>query len=189
MYVGADIGGVYDWDLTTVPQTQLDGAIRQMPQGKVLGGGSILNAMCWNRGGQGDFDAWEALGNPGWSWDDLLPYFMKVCKKAAFVRVSKLIVIRFQSETYTPVYSEEIANEYSINYNPAVHGTSGPVNVSYPKYFYPQSGKHLMESSYARPAEILGKSIFSLLSTTSEFPRRSTRTMGPLLVPPLCQPT
>lgn len=85
MYVGADIGGVYDWDLTTVPQTQLDGGVRQMPQGKVLGGGSILNAMCWNRGGRDDFDAWEALGNPGWSWDGLLPYFMKVSKTATFV--------------------------------------------------------------------------------------------------------
>lgn len=49
-----------------------------------------------------------------------------------------------QSETYTPVYSEQIASEYSINYNPAVHGTSGPVNVSYPKYFYPQTGKDFM---------------------------------------------
>lgn len=45
-----------------------------------------------------------------------------------------------QSETYTPVYSEEIARQYSINYDPAVHGISGPVQVSYPKYFYPQSG-------------------------------------------------
>lgn len=45
-----------------------------------------------------------------------------------------------QSETYTPVYSEAVAQEYSINYNPAVHGRDGPVQVSYPKYFYPQSG-------------------------------------------------
>ncbi|MCJ1417242.1 hypothetical protein MMC32_003584 [Xylographa parallela] len=91
-----------------------------MPQGKALGGGSILNAMCWNRGGQDDYDAWAALGNPGWDWDGMLPYFMK-------------------SETYTPVDSEQVAAEYSINYNPAVHGFSGPVQVSYPKYFYPQS--------------------------------------------------
>lgn len=49
-----------------------------MPQGKVLGGGSILNAMCWNRGGQDDYDAWAALGNPGWDWDGILPYFIKV---------------------------------------------------------------------------------------------------------------
>lgn len=39
------------------------------------------------------------------------------------------------------MYSEEIARQYSINYNPQVHGTSGPVQVSYPKYFYPQSGE------------------------------------------------
>ncbi|MCJ1266734.1 hypothetical protein MMC22_006619 [Lobaria immixta] len=120
VYVGADIGGAYDWKLATVPQTQLDGATRPMPQGKALGGGSILNAMCWNRGGKDDYDAWEALGNPGWDWEGLLPYFIK-------------------SETYTPVYSEEIARQYSINYDPKVHGTSGPVQVSYPKYFYPQS--------------------------------------------------
>ena len=78
VYVGDDIGGVYDWHLTTTPQTQLDGATRPIPQGKVLGGGSILNAMCWNRGGRDDYDAWEALGNPGWNWEGLLPYFIKV---------------------------------------------------------------------------------------------------------------
>ena len=78
VYIGADIGGLYDWDLSTVPQMQLDGAARPMPQGKVLGGGSILNAMCWNRGGQDDYNAWEALGNPGWGWDWMLPYFKKV---------------------------------------------------------------------------------------------------------------
>ncbi|KAL8716496.1 MAG: hypothetical protein Q9225_006187 [Loekoesia sp. 1 TL-2023] len=120
VYVGADIGGIYDWDLATTPQTQLDGAARPMPQGKVLGGGSILNAMCWNRGGQDDYNAWAALGNPGWDWEGMLPYFIK-------------------SETYTPVYSADIAREYSINYNPLVHGFSGPVQVSYPRYFYPQS--------------------------------------------------
>lgn len=37
VYVGADVGSTYDWDLSTVPQTQLDGATRPMPQGKVLG--------------------------------------------------------------------------------------------------------------------------------------------------------
>ena len=78
VYVGADIGGIYDWGLSTVPQTQLDGAARPLPQGKVLGGGSILNALCWNRGGSDDYDAWAALGNPGWDWAGLLPYFMKV---------------------------------------------------------------------------------------------------------------
>ncbi|KAL2058363.1 hypothetical protein ABVK25_001091 [Lepraria finkii] len=42
-----------------------------------------------------------------------------------------------KSETYTPVYSEEVAEEYSVHYNPAVHGTSGPVQVSYPTLSIP----------------------------------------------------
>ena len=78
IYVGQDIGSQYDWNLFTVPQMQLDGLTRPLPQGKVLGGGSILNGMCWNRGGRDDYDAWAALGNPGWGWTDLLPYFKKV---------------------------------------------------------------------------------------------------------------
>ncbi|KAL9120381.1 MAG: hypothetical protein Q9187_003059, partial [Circinaria calcarea] len=88
VYVGADIGGIYDWKLSTVPQTQLDGAARPMPQGKVLGGGSILNAMCWNRGGRDDYDAWEALGNPDWGWDSLLPYFKKAKRNVYPIAVS-----------------------------------------------------------------------------------------------------
>jgi choline dehydrogenase-like flavoprotein len=44
---------------------------------EVLEGGSIINRMCWTRGGKADFDALVALGNPGWGWDDLLPYFIK----------------------------------------------------------------------------------------------------------------
>ncbi|TKA30551.1 hypothetical protein B0A49_13652, partial [Cryomyces minteri] len=44
-FVGQDVGGRYDWNLTTTPQTFLDGAARPMPQGRALGGGTILNAM------------------------------------------------------------------------------------------------------------------------------------------------
>jgi choline dehydrogenase-like flavoprotein len=50
-----------------------------MPMGRGVGGGSLINGMLWNRGGQVDFDLWERLGNPGWNWTDLLSYFKKVC--------------------------------------------------------------------------------------------------------------
>jgi choline dehydrogenase-like flavoprotein len=46
--IGDDIGGVYDWNISTVPQKQLDGASRGMPMGRVVGGGSIINGMIWN---------------------------------------------------------------------------------------------------------------------------------------------
>lgn len=76
--IGADIGSVYDWNLSTVAQTYLDSNPRSIPQGHALGGGTLLNGMLWNRGSRGDYDDWVSLGNEGWGWDDLLPYFMKV---------------------------------------------------------------------------------------------------------------
>jgi choline dehydrogenase-like flavoprotein len=46
--------------------------------GKGVGGGSLINGMVWNRGNQQSFNAWNDIGNAGWGWDALLPYFEKV---------------------------------------------------------------------------------------------------------------
>jgi choline dehydrogenase-like flavoprotein len=43
--------------------------------------------MFFNRGSKDDYDAWEKLGNPGWAWDDLLPYFKKVRPQSSFSKV------------------------------------------------------------------------------------------------------
>ncbi len=77
-FIGRDIGSIYDWNVTTAPQTQLDGATRPLPLGRAVGGGSIINGMVWNRGNQDDYNSWQSLGNAGWAWTDLLPYFKKV---------------------------------------------------------------------------------------------------------------
>lgn len=66
-FVGSGIGGAYDWNSTTSPQTSLDGRPRAMPQGRVLGGSTVINGMLWNRGDKRDFRDWVKLGNPGWS--------------------------------------------------------------------------------------------------------------------------
>ena len=47
------------------------------PRGKVLGGSTSINAMVFVRGQPGDFDDWAAAGAAGWSWADVLPYFIK----------------------------------------------------------------------------------------------------------------
>ncbi|MBB1074852.1 choline dehydrogenase [Rhodoferax sp. 4810] len=65
------------WGLNTTPQPGLNGRSGYQPRGKVLGGSSSINAMCYIRGQQQDYDHWAAQGNPGWGWSDVLPYFKK----------------------------------------------------------------------------------------------------------------
>ncbi|HZV21691.1 MAG TPA: choline dehydrogenase [Hyphomicrobiales bacterium] len=69
--------GWVDWGYHTEPQTCLHGRKLFWPRGKVLGGSSSVNAMVYTRGVPSDYDLWAQLGNRGWSWSDVLPYFRK----------------------------------------------------------------------------------------------------------------
>jgi choline dehydrogenase-like flavoprotein len=66
-----------NWAFETVPQPGLNGRIGYQPRGKALGGSSAINAMVYIRGHRSDYDGWAAQGNPGWAYDDVLPYFKK----------------------------------------------------------------------------------------------------------------
>ncbi len=66
-----------NWAFDTVPQPGLNGRIGYQPPGRTLGGSSSINAMIYMRGHRGDYDDWAALGNAGWSYDDVLPRFVK----------------------------------------------------------------------------------------------------------------
>jgi choline dehydrogenase len=67
-----------NWMYRTEPDPGLGGRSGYWPRGKVLGGSSAINAMVFIRGHAGDFDDWEALGNPGWGWRDVLPFFRRM---------------------------------------------------------------------------------------------------------------
>jgi choline dehydrogenase len=67
----------YDWAYQTEPEPALDGRRLYWPRGKVLGGSSSLNAMIYVRGHRGDYDDWARLGNAGWAFTDVLPYFRR----------------------------------------------------------------------------------------------------------------
>ena len=95
-----------DWMYTADPGNAglgLDDNIMTVPRGKMLGGSSGLNYMAYVRGHPGDFNAWAESGATGWSYEDVLPYFIK-------------------SEDLTP------SNEISVDGD--AHGTGGPLGVS-----------------------------------------------------------
>ena len=66
-----------NWDYDTAPEPQLDGRTLWWPRGKVLGGSSSINAMCYVRGVPRDYDDWAASGAEGWDWASVLPYFRR----------------------------------------------------------------------------------------------------------------
>lgn len=66
-----------DWLYQTEPQAGLNGRAIGYPRGKLLGGCSSINGMIYMRGQARDYDQWRQMGNAGWGWDDVLPYFRK----------------------------------------------------------------------------------------------------------------
>lgn len=95
-----------DWGFDTEPQKHVLNRRIYLPRGKTLGGCSATNAMAYVRGNRADYDEWAALGNQGWSYQDVLPYFRK---------------------------SEH--NEQADQLDPGYHGTGGPLNVTFAQVY------------------------------------------------------
>jgi choline dehydrogenase len=70
-------GSEVDWGYLTEPEPYLNHRQMYLARGKVLGGSSSINLMIYIRGNSLDYDHWQSLGNPGWSYQDVLPYFKK----------------------------------------------------------------------------------------------------------------
>ncbi len=75
---------INNWAFETTPQPGLNGRRGYQPRGKTLGGSSAINAMAYIRGNRWDYDHWASLGNAGWSFDDVLPYFVRSENNATF---------------------------------------------------------------------------------------------------------
>ncbi|KAG2009740.1 aryl-alcohol oxidase, variant 3 [Coprinopsis cinerea AmutBmut pab1-1] len=104
-------GTRYDWNYTSVPQVGLNNRPGMIPRGHVLGGSTSINGMGFFRGSSDDYDRWaEVTGDPGWSWQNMLPYFLK-------------------SEKWTePSDGHNTTGEF----NPAFHSSKGRVEISLP---------------------------------------------------------
>ena len=124
----------YDSSVNWMYQTEKDPGInhRQMywPRGKVVGGSSSINAMVYIRGQHGDFDDWKAMGNPGWGWEDVLPYFKKSETNSRggndYRGDSGPLYVNDVSHNYHPLCHTflQAAQEYGLPYNPDFNGAS-----------------------------------------------------------------
>ncbi|MEM7371942.1 MAG: GMC family oxidoreductase N-terminal domain-containing protein [Bacteroidota bacterium] len=93
-----------DWSFWTEPQEHVLNRSFYLPRGKTLGGCSSTNAMAYVRGNRADYDGWAALGNEGWEYDSILPYFIR-------------------SES----------NENYDQVDEGYHGKDGEINVGFPR--------------------------------------------------------
>jgi len=66
-----------DWCFKTEPEAGLNNRALNYPRGRTLGGCTAINGMIYMRGQAADYDGWRQMGNAGWGWNDVLPYFLK----------------------------------------------------------------------------------------------------------------
>ncbi|TFY61040.1 hypothetical protein EVG20_g7208 [Dentipellis fragilis] len=104
-----------DWGYQTVPQYGANDRQINQTRGKAIGGCTAVNFMASNRASAEEYDAIEALGNPGWNWKEFLKYMKK-------------------SETYT-IPSDDVVEQYYAGYTHEYHGRSGPLQKSFPVWY------------------------------------------------------
>jgi choline dehydrogenase len=84
----------YLWlPLNSVPQAALNNQTFNVPIGRVVGGGSVVNGMVFLRAGKEEYSGWDKLGAKGWDWDALLPYFIKVDRTCSILRLNIMLTI------------------------------------------------------------------------------------------------
>ncbi|KAJ7146169.1 aryl-alcohol-oxidase from pleurotus Eryingii [Mycena epipterygia] len=117
---------IYEWNYTTTPQVGLNNRSIECLRAHFLGGCSGHNGMVYTRGAADDFNRYATVtGDQGWSWNKILPYFLK-------------------SEKWTvPADNHNTTGQY----NPAVHGTNGPIEVSLDGYPWPVLADHVMQTT------------------------------------------
>ncbi|KAH7093309.1 hypothetical protein FB567DRAFT_172326 [Paraphoma chrysanthemicola] len=147
------------YDIKSATDVNVGGKSYPVYVGNVVGGGSVVNGMAFDRASAADYNAWEQLGNLGWGWNGLLPYFKK-------------------STTFTPPSASNI-QQFGITYDASYYGTSGPVQASFPNFEF-EDTKHIWAGFKAEglplPKEhAAGTAVGAFWTPTSLQPKTQTR--------------
>jgi choline dehydrogenase-like flavoprotein len=113
--------------LMSEPEPFLGGAPQLLAIGNVAGGGSTVNGMTFGLASAGDYDSWSYLGNPGWSFRELEPYFMKATE-------------------YIPP-PQEIVEKYNYTVDADEYGSDGPLKITLPHWQVPDTYKSELSKS------------------------------------------
>ncbi|KAJ4342004.1 hypothetical protein N0V87_001330 [Didymella glomerata] len=156
--LGNNINSAKQYSVDSAPDKELENKSFGVLIGKVVGGGSVINGMAFDRASAVDYNAWEQLGNPGWGFNGLLPYFKK-------------------STTFTP--PTLTGSEFNITYDASYYGTNGPLRASFPNFEFPDV-KTIWEAyrseGYTSPREhAAGEAVGMLWIPTSLNPETQTR--------------
>jgi choline dehydrogenase len=126
----------YDWIYTTTPQSNVDDRVIGHPRGKQLGGSSAINYLAFTHASQQNINDWGALGNDGWSWDEIFVYYLK-------------------SENFTAP-SISVTNELNLSYiEPKYHGVEGYIHNGFPH----EGASTPFDEAWPRTYEALGLGI------------------------------
>ncbi|GAB7360534.1 hypothetical protein MBLNU230_g8482t1 [Neophaeotheca triangularis] len=104
------------WNITSTPLEHMNGLPSPVLTAAVVGGGSVVNGMFFDRAAASDYDAWEELGNPGWDFEGLFPYFRK--------------------STNFSEPSDYNIEQFNYTYNVEAWGTEGPVHATLAPFQY-----------------------------------------------------
>ncbi|OJD14192.1 hypothetical protein AJ78_05432 [Emergomyces pasteurianus Ep9510] len=109
------------FDIRTAPEPGLGGNTYAVRAGSVAGGGSTVNGMAYDRASAADYDSWEELGNRGWGWKGMFPYFRK-------------------SADFTPP-KKAVVDKYKYTFDETAYGRHSPLQVTFPDWQVPDQYK------------------------------------------------
>lgn len=146
-----------DWGFSTEPQTQLNNRRIYLPRGKTLGGSSSTNAMAYVRGNAEDYNDWAKLGNKGWSFEEVLPYFKKSENNEqihnGFHGQGGLLNVTFSKEFKTPLADAfvEACSRLGIPKNEDYNGARQE-GASLLQFTIKNQSRHSAADAFLRPA-------------------------------------
>ncbi|WP_338874102.1 GMC family oxidoreductase N-terminal domain-containing protein [Spirosoma sp. SC4-14] len=179
-------GTAVDWGFWTEPQLALNGRRMYQPRGKTLGGCSSTNAMAYVRGNRLDYDDWAALGNTGWGYQDVLPYFIRSEHNEQYAQLDSryhgnagLLNVSYATRYQTPLASAfvESCQQTGICANPDCNGAEQD-GAGFFQFTIKDGKRHSAATAFLRP--VLSRTNLTVLTRahTTQVLLKNDRAIG-----------